>query len=319
MSAYARFALSRILSAALTLIGISLVVFLAMHLLPGNFAEVLVPRGSPELRARIMQQFGLDRPIYVQYLSWLGAMASGHLGVSLITQKPVWQEFAPRLAVTAEIAAVATAIALAIGVPLGILSGLSSRRRFASALNRLLGGTAMSVPDFVIGSVLLYLFSTYSLWLIVGKWIYFSDDPLGHLRVIVLPALTLSALGIGFLLTTSRHAVIGILSQDYIMAAVARGKDEGKIIRQHILRNAGIPIITVVAIYLGYLLGGTIIVEQLFSIPGFGRYLIQSVLNRDYPVVEAGVFIVAVFFVLLNMMADLAYAWLDPRIGARAQ
>lgn len=317
MSSFARFALTRVLGALLTLIGVSLVVFIAMHMLPGNFADVLVPRGSPELRARIMHQFGLDRPIYIQYLSWLGAMASGHLGVSLISQKPVLQQFAERIPVTAEIAALATAIALVIGVPLGILSGLSSRHRSASAASRLFGGMAMSVPDFVIGSVLLYVFSTYSLWLIVGKWIYFSDNPLDNFRVVVLPAVTLSALGIGFLLTTARHTVIGILSHDYIMAAVARGQDERTIIRQHILRNAGIPIITVVAIYLAYLLGGTIIVEELFSIPGFGRYLIQSVLNRDYPVVEAGVFVIAAFFVILNMLADLAYAWLDPRVGAR--
>jgi peptide/nickel transport system permease protein len=318
MGIFARFALARLLSALVTAVGVSLVVFLAMHALPGNFAEVLVPRGTPELRQRIMEQFGLDQPVTVQYFRWLWSMAQGDFGVSLITQKPIWHEFALRIPVTAEVAGLAAAIAIVIGIPLGVISGLPTRRRLIPTTSRLIGGLAISVPDFVIGSIFLYIFSTYSLGLRVGSWTYFTDDPVENLKSALLPALTLAALGVGFILTTSRHAAIGVLSQGFIMAAVARGKAPRAIVRQHLLRNIGIPVVTVVAIYLGYLLGGAIIVEQLYSIPGLGRFLIQSVLNRDYPVVEAGVFMVAAFFIALNMMADVIYAWLDPRISARS-
>jgi peptide/nickel transport system permease protein len=144
-----------------------------------------------------------------------------------------------------------------------------------------------------------------------------TENLVGNFRAVLLPAFTLSLLGIGLIMATARQATISVLGQDFITAALARGKRPSEIVRHHVLRNAGIPIITVLAIYSGYLLGGTIIVENLFSIPGVGRYLITGVLNRDYPVVQAGVLLAAFFFVTLNMLADILYAVLDPRIGRR--
>jgi peptide/nickel transport system permease protein len=219
--------------------------------------------------------------------------------------------------VTVELAALATGLAVLVGIPLGLWSGLSGRRRGAVAAGRIGAGLAMSIPDFVLGSVFLYLFSKYPLGLTVGTWVPLGADPIGNLRAVALPAITLSMLGIGLLMATTRHGVLGILAQDFITAAVARGKSPGQIVRHHILRNTGIPVVTVVAIFAGYLLGGTVIVETLYSVPGLGRHLVQAVLYRDYPIVQAGVLLIATFFIIMNVLADLAYAVLDPRLGAR--
>ncbi len=320
MSLLARYVALRMASACLTLFGVAILIFASIHALPGSFEEVLVPQATQELRDQIAERYGLDKPIVEQFGLWLARAVQGDLGVSLITQEPVTAEFRRRLPVTAEIAGIATLIAIVIGVPLGILAGLSSHRRFVPGLSRLVGGLAMSVPDFVIGTVLLYYFSRYSLWLTVGDWVPFAEDPIANLRAALLPALSLSLLGIGLVMATARHATISILGQDFIMAAMARGKTPYTVVHQHVLRNAGIPVITILAIYSGYLLGGTIIVEMLFSVPGIGRYLIFGVLNRDYPVVQAGVLLAAAVFILLNMLADVLYAVLDPRLaGGRGQ
>ena len=315
MSTVARYALVRIASACLTLFGVAVLIFGAIHALPGSFEDVLVPQAPQELRDQIAARYGLDRPIVEQFGMWLGRAIQGDLGVSLITQQSVAAEFARRLPVTVEVAGIATGIALLVGVPLGVLSGLTGHRRLVPAASRLVGGFAMSVPDFVVGAVLLYVFSRYSLWFTIGNWVSLTDDPIANLRGALLPAFALSLLGIGLIMATARHATISVLGQDFIMAAVARGKRPGRVVRQHVLRNAGIPVITIVAIYSGYLLGGTIIVEMLFSVPGIGRFLIFGVLNRDYTVVQAGVMVAATFFIILNTLADVLYAALDPRLA----
>lgn len=317
MAEYARFALSRVGSAVLTLLGMSVIIFVAIQLLPGSYEEVFFSRLSAEGRALIAEKLGLDRHPVEQYFRWLWAALNGDFGISFITRQPVRLEFASRIPVTAELAVLATVVALVIGVPLGIVSGLSNRRRFVQGVSRFAGAAAMSVPDFVLGSIFLYLFTKYPLGLTVGQWVPLSEDIVGNLRAAALPVFTLSVLGIGLVLVTTRHAVISILTQDFITAAVARGQPPRLIVLHHVLRNSAIPLVTILAIYSGYLLGGTIIVEIIYTIPGLGRYLVQGVLNRDYPVVQAGVLIGASFFVILNMLADLSYGALDPRLRVR--
>ncbi len=317
MAEYARFALGRVGSAVLTLLGISVIIFVAIQLLPGSYDEIFFSRLSPEGRAQIAAKLGLDRHPVEQYFRWFWAALNGDLGISFITRQPVSIEFASRIPVTGELAVLATVVSLVIGVPLGIVSGLASRRRFVQGASRFTGAAAMSVPDFVLGSIFLYLFTKFPLGLTVGQWVPISEDIVGNLRAAALPVVTLAVLGIGLVLATTRHTVIGILAQDFITAAVARGQAPRLIVLHHVLRNAAIPLVTIVAIYSGYLLGGTIIVEMIYSIPGLGRYLIQGVLNRDYPVVQAGVLIGAGFFVILNMLADLSYGALDPRLRVR--
>ncbi len=317
MSILVRYALARFASACLTLFCVALLVFAAIHAMPGSFEDVMVPQGTQAMRDVLAERLGLNKPILEQLGRWLSQVIQGNLGDSLVTQESVAAEYLRRLPATAEIAGLATVFALVVGVPFGIFSGLAGSRRLVSQFSRLGGGLAMSVPDFVVGAVLLYLFTRYSLWFTVGNWVPITENLIGNLRSALLPAFTLSLLGIGLIMATARHATIGVLGQDFITAALARGKSPAVIVRHHVLRNAGIPIITILAIYSGYLLGGTIIVENLFSVPGVGRYLITGVLNRDYPVVQAGVLLAAFFFIVLNMLADILYALLDPRIGRR--
>ena len=317
MSVIVRYALTRFASACVTLFGVALLVFAAIHAMPGSFEDVMIPQAPQAIRDVLAERLGLNKPFLEQLGLWLAQVVQGNLGDSLVSQESVAKEYLRRLPATAEIAGLAAVFALLIGLPFGIYSGLTSNRRYISQVNRLGGGLAMSVPDFVIGAAMLYLFTRYSLWFTVGNWVPISEDLISNLRSALLPAFALSLLGIGLITATARHATLSVLGQDFITAAVARGKRPSVIVRQHVLRNIGIPIITIIAIYSGYLLGGTIIVENLFSVPGVGRYLITGVLNRDYPVVQAGVILAASFFIMLNMIADVSYAVLDPRISRR--
>jgi peptide/nickel transport system permease protein len=314
MASLWRFILGRAASAVLTLFGVSVVIFFAIRMVPGKFEEVLIPRGTPEFRAALAEKLGLDQPLFIQYAKWVGHLLQGDFGLSLITSRPVWEEFAARIPVTGEIALLATLVALTIGVPLGIFAGLSRSRRGVATASRLFTGVTLSVPDFVLGSVLLYLVSRYSFGLTVGDYVPLRENLFEHLRGIVVPVVTLSFLGIGVVAATSRHASISVAAQDFVSAAVLRGESHGEVIRRHVLRNASIPVVTIISIYLGYLLSGTILVEQLLSVPGFGRYVFQGIIARDYTVVQSGVMLAASFFILLNMLTDVAYAWLDPRM-----
>ena len=305
-------------SAALTLLLVSLLIFGAIHWLPGSYADVFLgAQSTPQAKAQIEEKFGLNRPLPVQYLRWASAALEGDFGVSLSTQQPVAGEFAVRLPITAQLAAMATFIALAVGVPLGIIGGLITRPRALRGLLRIYGSFAMSVPDFVIGSLLLYILSRYSFGLRVGAWIPLTTDPTGNLRTSVVPACALAALGIGFIMTATRHTTISIRGAPWVIAATARGKSNPTIIRHHIVKNAAIPVVTVGAIYLGYMLGGTAIIESLFTSPGIGRFVLQAVSLRDYPVVQAGVLLAATVFIVLNLGADILYAVLDPRIRSK--
>lgn len=314
MTQLLKFIAFRVGSALLTLIGVSVFIFLAIHMLPGSFEDVLAPRGPEELRQQIAEKFGLNQPLPIQYAKWLGSVATGDLGISLITQDPIVESFASRVPVTIELALLATFTSAVIGIPLGLWSGLAHRRAGVSGIARVLGSFIMSVPDFVIASVFLYVFSRYSLGLTVGQWVPLEDDFGGHVRSIILPAVTLSAVGIGLFITTTRNAVIGILSKDYIMAALARGEEPKEIVQGHVLRNISNPLVTTLSIYLGYLIGGAIIVEYVYSVPGMGRFLVQGLLNRDYPIVQATVLVIACAVVFINMTADIAYGLIDPRL-----
>jgi peptide/nickel transport system permease protein len=310
------FLLFRMFSASVTLFGLTLVVFTAMHLIPGDFTEVLVPRGTPEFRQALAERLGLDGPLYGQYLTWLKSLVSGDLGASLITRQPVWDEFAGRLPVTIELAVLSVITAIVIGAPLGLISGLAGTGRMVSAISRVLCGFTVSLPDFFLGTIFLYLFSKYALGLTVGKFIPLGVDAEMHFRGIVLPVVSLSLLGIGTVAAVTRQTVFTLSDQDYVFSAMVRGRSVPQVVRRHFIRNAGVPVLTVVSIYLGYLLGGSILIEQLFSLPGIGRYIFQAVQTRDYPVVQAGVVMIAAAFVLTNMITDVAYGVIDPRLRA---
>ena len=308
-----KFVAGRLISAMLTLIGVSVVIFLAIRSVPGSFEEVLVPRGTPEFRAALAAKLGLDQSLIVQYLRWATELLQGDFGASLITSKPVWDEFQQRLFVTAEIAFAAMIIALVVGGAIGVASGFAGERKFWSGLGRVIPSLCGSAPDFVLGSAMLFLFSRYAPGVTVGKWVTAQENLALHLQSVLVPATALSFFGIGLVAATARHSVISVQQQDYVTAAMLRGLTRAQIVRRHILRNVSIPVLTVLSIYLGYLLGGAVLIENLFSVPGFGRYLLQGIMARDYPVVQAGVMLSASLFVIINMITDIAYAKLDPR------
>ncbi len=313
-----RYAVAKVASAVLTLLIVSVVIFIAIHLIPGKYEDiVLSPFAPPASRAALAARLGLDRPLPEQYVRWLVAALQGDFGLSLATALPISDEFVRRAPVTIQLTVMSATLSMLVGVPLGILSALASRRRFVRGATRVAGALALSVPDFVLGSAVVFVFSTYALGLTVGGYVPIGSDPITNLRSMILPAVTLSVFGMALIMRTTRDAVLNVLNEPYIVGAVARGEPLSSVLRRHVLRNAAIPIVTVAAANAGYLLGGAVIIELLFSLPGLGRYMLDGITHRDYPIVQAGVLLAAFVFIALNTLADLAYALIDPRIRVR--
>jgi peptide/nickel transport system permease protein len=305
----------RLLTALATLVGVSVLVFAGIHAAPGSYAQVVLgPRSTAAARAHLAHEFGLDKPLPIQYLKWLAAAAHGDFGVSFTTEQPIGAEFARRAPVTIELTIIATILSLLIGVPLGVLGALHNRWRRLAAFSRASGALAMSTPDFVAGSVLVYLFTRYRLGLTVGGYVPFVDHPIANLRTMLLPGATLGIFCAALVMRTTRTAVLGVLAEPHITAAVARGEAPLAIIRRHVLRNSAIPIVTVSGTNVGYLLGGAVIVETLFSLPGVGAFTASAIQLRDFGVIEAGTLIAAAAFIGTNLTVDLSYGLLDRRV-----
>ena len=310
--------LPRIAIAAITLLGVSLLIFVAMRFVPGGFADmVLGPLGTPEQKAIVRARYGLDQPIAVQYVRWLSLALTGDFGMSLVTHASIAAEIGRRAPTTLQLAAMSGIMALGIGVPLGIASALTGARRRARIAGRLVGALGAGVPDFVLGTVLVFVFTAWSLGLTVGGFEPLLVDPWANLRAMILPAVTLGVFGVALVLRTTRDAVLNVMTEAHITAAVARGETTREIVRHHVLRNAALPVVTVFVVYVGYFVGGAVIAERLFSIPGVGHYLLQAINTRDYGVVQAATLLAATVFIGLNTLADVLYAILDPRIGTR--
>jgi len=315
MAELTSFGLRRAASAGVTLWIVSIIIFAVIHALPGDYADVFLgAQATPEARARIVERFGLDDALIVQYWKWLSAALGGDFGISYVTQTPVAAEFAVRLPVTAQLAAMATVISLLVGLPFGIFGGYAAEGRPARVSSRFFGSLAMSVPDFFLGTLLLYAATALFAGAGALGWVPLSEGLLPSLGATLLPAISLAGLGIGFVMTSARHSAMTVRSSAWVHAAAARGVPEASIVRRHVLRNASIPVVTATSIYFGYMLGGTAIIESTFTLPGIGRYVLQAVVVRDYPVVQAGALIAASAFITLNFLADLLYAALDPRI-----
>ncbi len=313
-----RYFIGRATVGVVTLLLVSVLVFAAMHLVPGSYADIVLgPLSSPQARTALTHEFGLDRSLAVQYAEWARHVVTGDLGTSLGSGEPVTEQLARRLPVTLELTGLALTVTVLIGVPLAVAAG-SARSRLGRGLSRLLGSSAMSTPDFVLGSLLVFLFSRFSWGLPVGEYVGFSGDPLGNLRVMVLPTLTLSVFGLALVVRTGRDAVAGVLGLPHVAAAVARGASLRHVIWHHVLRNAAIPLVTVAATYTGYLMGGAVIVENLFSLPGLGQAVLNAVGGRDYAVVQGMVLTAATAFITINLLADFAYGVIDPRVRTGA-
>lgn len=312
---FIRVAAGRVAAAALTLLLVTVVLFAVVRSIPGGYVNVFLgTHYTPAAAARVEGELGLDRSIVVQYLEWLGHAVQGNLGYSLVTRQPVVHELLQRIPVTIELSLLSLLIAVVVGVPLALIAGLTSSRPRAEAASRFLGAAALSVPDFVIGSFFVYIFSVYALGLKVGDYVPFGSDPIANLQSMLLPALTLGVFGVALVIRTGRDAVAAELESAHVLAAYSRGMTTARVMRHHILRNVTIPLITVLGTYTGYLFGGAVVVENLFSLPGVGQYLLAATNNRDYPVISGGVLFAAVAFITINMLIQISYPLIDPRL-----
>lgn len=302
--------------AAATILAVATLVFFGMQMIEGTYEELFFPLASPEQRAEIAAARGLDGSQWDRYVAWLSHAVRGDFGTSLVTGRPVIDELAARLPLTLQLGLIAIGFILLIALPLGLLAGVFFRSRL-SQTGRLGGMALMSLPDFVLGSFVLWFFSRQDLWLRAGGWQPLSEGLLPNLQHALLPGFVLAATGIGIVLATTRSAAMQTLAQDHVLAAVSRGVPSGRLVRRHVVRNAMVPVMTMGGIVAGYLLGGAVIVETVFTLDGVGRFIVSSIAARDYPVVQAGVIFVAGVFVIINLIIDLMYALVDPRIGAR--
>jgi peptide/nickel transport system permease protein len=304
--------------AVATLLAVSLLVFLALHFVPGGFEKLyLGATGNEAAYAALREMAGLDRPLVEQYGSWIAGIASGDFGNSLLSARPIAEQLSVRIPATVELAVLASLLSIPLGTALGIGAGIANVRGQGSGLGRLAGALSASIPDFVVAAVLVFCASLVG-WRIAGSsYIAFGDDPVGSVVHMLLPASSLSFFATGVVARTVRDAVLAVRAEPFMTMAIARGESIWQIIRRHILRNIANPVITVSAVNVGYLLGGAVIIERVFAIPGVGDYAVNAVNTRDYPVVMATVMLGAMAFVLANTLADLGGAVIDPRIGAR--
>lgn len=307
----------RLLSAFVVLVGASIVIFIAVRGLPGDFAQqVLGPLSTDAARHQLRESLGLDKSLPEQYLTWVKGLFSGDLGTSLTTQMPVRDDFAARLPVTGLLTAMAMAIILFIGVPLGVYVGVHSRGGARAAAYRIVSTIGISLPELVLGCLVVFLFSRFNLGLTVGTFVSPTDDLAAGLRSLLLPAAVLAVPGIAATARTTRDAVMNVLVEPHIVTSVARGESRGFIIRHHVLRNALVPVLTFTGTVTAYLLGGAVIVEQIFNVPGIGSYLVLALGRRDLTVIQDGVVLATLVFVLMNLALDVLTVVVNPRISA---
>jgi peptide/nickel transport system permease protein len=296
------------------LVAVSLLTFLIASLLPGDLAYVILgDQATPEKVAGLRHDMGLDQPIWWRYLSWLGHVLEGDFGRSFRTGQTVSQAVAQRLPVSFELMLLAEFSALVIGIPLAIACAVRS----GSAFDRFMTGTAfgmLSVPAFLSAILLIYLFAVELRWLPATGYVPFSEDPVGNLRCFVLPSLTLALGEWPVLMRVLRSDMITTLQEDYIAMARAKGLKPSRILLVHALKPSSLTLVTVTGINIGRLIGGTVIVESIFALPGIGRLLLGAIYTRDLVILQGVVLCVALGYVLMNFIVDMLYAVLDPRI-----
>ncbi len=306
----------RCLLAVPSLLGIAVIVFVLMRAVPGDVVTGLIGLGediSEERLAELRRMFGLDVPIHLQFVEWLGAALRGDLGSSLRTGRPVGVDLALRLPVTLELSVLSLIIALFLALPLGIAAALW-RGRLPDYLGSAFVLLGLSIPSFFLGVLLILLFSLRLGWLPPAGYVPFGEAPLQNLKHMILPALSLGLILAAATTRIVRSTMLEVLGLDYVRTARAKGLPESAVTLRHALRNALIPVVTVVGLQFGSLLGGSVIVEQIFSLPGIGRFALEGINLRDYPVVQGAVLFIAAAFVLVNLLVDIVYAFIDPRV-----
>jgi peptide/nickel transport system permease protein len=309
-----RYIAYRLLLLVPVLVGISVVVFLLIHLIPGDVVDVLLGiQTSPEAAIALRRLFGLDQPVHVQFVTWASSLLRGDLGLSLRTGLPVSYLLASRLVVTAELTGLGLFLAALIGIPLGVAAAFRQNAitDYVASSAALVG---LSMPDFWIGTLLVLLLSIKGRWLPPTGYIPFSTDPLGNLKLMFMPTITLAGGSASYIMRMTRSAVLEVLSKDYIRTARAKGLRQRQVVVTHAFRNALVPVMAIVGQQMAYLLGGVVVVESIFAVPGIGRTALESIYYRDYPVVMGAVLFVAFAYVVINVLVDLLSALVDIRI-----
>jgi len=311
-----RYLVVRLYSMALTLAGLTLLIFLMLRLIPGTVVEQMIGADaivSPAMVAELKRFFGLDQPWWVQYVRWLGQLAHGDLGTSWRTGKPVIELILERLPVTIELTGLAVAFSLVLGIAAGILSAVRRDKAIdnVTRVGTLLG---LSVPVFWQGTMLILLFSLTLRWMPPVVWVDFFTDPRRNLTIMLLPALCLGTASAASIARTTRACMLDVLRSEYVRTASAKGLAGRAVILKHALKNALIPVVTVLGLQVAQIASGAVIIEVIFSLPGMGQLLVESIIQRDYPVIQGINLLIFSMIVATNLAVDLFYAVLDPRI-----
>jgi peptide/nickel transport system permease protein len=301
---------------ALTMLGLTVLVFLMLRLIPGTVVEQMIGAdaiASPAMVADLKRFFGLDQPWWLQYARWIGELAQGNLGTSWRTGKPVVALIFERLPVTIELTLLAVGLALVVGIPAGMLSA-ARRDHAVDNITRVATLLGLSVPVFWQGTMLILFFSIYLRWMPPVVWVDFFTDPRRNLTIMLLPALCLGTASAANIARTTRACMLDVLRSEYIRTAAAKGLTRSLVVWKHALKNALIPIATVAGLQMGILLGGTVVVEEVFTLPGVGRLVLWSIYQRDYPLTQSTILFIAAMFMAINLVVDVLYGYLDPRI-----
>ena len=306
--------LKRILMLIPVLLSISIIIFFLMRILPGDVVSTMLGvEETPELRRQLEKDFGLDKPIYQQYGIWMKDILRGDFGNSLRTGKPILPEFMERFKITFQLTMLGSVIAWILAIPLGILSSMK-RNSPIDFFVRVIGLLGVSVPNFAFGTLLILLLALVFQYYPPLTYVSFFDSLLKNLEYFIFPALVLGGSMTGSVMRMTRSSMLETLRQDFIKTIRAKGAKEKTVIFKHALKNSLIPIITMIGMQIGSLLGGTVVIEQIFSLPGVGQMTLTAIFQRDYPIVQANILLLASMYVFINLIVDILYTFIDPRI-----
>jgi peptide/nickel transport system permease protein len=310
------YVVKRLLVAGITLLGMSVLIFVLMRLAPGNITDIIFESAGyvdEADRRRLEAELGIDQPVPVQYARWLGDFVRGELGKSYRYELPAWEVIKPRLPVTLELAVLALLFSVVLGVPSGVISAVH-RGRAVDYVLRVLSLAGLSMPSFWLGMVVILLLVRSLGWIPAMTYVSPFEDLRANLVQFLLPSLAVGYRSSALIMRITRSAMLEVLREDYIRTAWAKGQRPGPVVWRHALKNASLPVITLIGIEFAFLIGGLIVTETVFNLPGVARYLVDAIQFRDYPIVQNLVMLIAVVVVLANLAVDLLYTWLDPRI-----
>ncbi len=310
-----RYLVRRLFFSVIVIGGVATLAFALLHLIPGDPVDaILGVEANPDTRAALASELGLDDPVIVQYGNWWKGVLQGDLGESVMTGQPVGELIRQRLPATIPLAMISMLIAISIAVPAGVLSAIK-RNTWIDGLVSTIAFAGLSIPGFWLGTLLILFFAVRWQWFPPGGYVSVLDDPIDGIRHLILPAIALGTTFAAVLTRMIRSSLLEVLGRDYIRTARAKGQSESRILIRHALRNALIPAVTIVGVQAGFLLSGALVIEQIFSLPGIGRLTVQAVLDRDFPVLQGCIIVIATIFVVANLITDLIYVFLDPRIS----